>query len=85
MVCSSTVYIVAALYPPSCEMDRRIRDSGKTAHQELKEEETLSLQTMEENVAPPSHATANFQKALDAVVPACLVLKYAFASCRPCR
>ncbi|EIE24624.1 DegP-type protease [Coccomyxa subellipsoidea C-169] len=30
---------------------------------------------MEEVVAPPSHATANFQKALDAVVPACLVLK----------
>jgi len=56
-------------------MEKPHRETGKPVHQEVQEEETL--QTMEESLGPPSHASANFKKALDAVVPACLVLKCA--------
>lgn len=56
-------------------MERPHRETAKPVHQEVQEEETL--QTMEESLESPSHASANFMKALDAVVPACLVLKCA--------
>ena len=57
-------------------MEGHTRDTGKTVHQTVRQTEE-TLQTTEESIAPPSQATANFQKSLDAVVPACLVLKYA--------
>jgi hypothetical protein len=56
--------------------DRKPRlEQSQAAHHQVSREGQDTFRGVEEAEAPHSHATTNFQKALDAVVPSCLVLK----------
>lgn len=56
--------------------DRQPRaEPSQVAHQQISREGQETFQAMDELEVPQPHASADFQKALDAVVPSCLVLK----------
>ncbi len=54
-------------------------EQSQVAHQRVAREGQEAFQAMEDLETPHPHASADFQKALDAVVPSCLVLKFVLA------